>query len=81
MDWLEPTFYLSSALGPEPARRVRELVGDDPRFFLPQLEVPSAIPASADDHNYSDNRILTDALAAGQRVRYWDILRRVRVGR
>jgi len=81
VDWLEPTFYVSSALGPEPARRVRELIGDDARFFPPQLETSSAAPAAADDHNYSDNRTLTEALAAGQRGAYWDILRRARVGR
>jgi radical SAM superfamily enzyme YgiQ (UPF0313 family) len=75
IDLLQPTFYISSALGTEPARLVRDLIGDDPRFFPPALEGPSA---DSDDHNYGDNQLLARAIADGQRGAYWHILRRLR---
>ena len=79
VDLLKPTFYISSALGHHPARMVRDLIGDDPRFFPPEEE--SAVAGSADphgDHNYNANEQLVDAIAAGERGAYWDILRRLR---
>ncbi|MCL4195700.1 MAG: radical SAM protein, partial [Thermoguttaceae bacterium] len=76
VDLLRPTFYISPHLGSRPARLVCELIGNDPRFFPPAEENESAgEPAS--DHNYNDNRRLTDAIAAGARGAYWDILRRL----
>jgi radical SAM superfamily enzyme YgiQ (UPF0313 family) len=73
IDLLQPTFYISSALGNRPAEFVRELIGDDPRFFPPSLPRQAQ---SSHDHNYNDNQPLADAIAAGQRGAYWDILRR-----
>ncbi len=73
---LRPTFFVSPHLGPRPARLIRELIGNDPRFFPPAEENENAgEPAS--DHNYNDNRRLTDAIAAGARGAYWDILRQL----
>jgi radical SAM superfamily enzyme YgiQ (UPF0313 family) len=77
VDLLQPTFYLSSALGERPARLVRELIGDDPRFFPPEDETP-ATPTAPADHNYNTNLPLAEAIAAGERGAYWDILRRLR---
>jgi radical SAM superfamily enzyme YgiQ (UPF0313 family) len=74
VDLLKPTFYLAAALGDEPAQLVRDQIGDDPRFFPPLVE---SGPTAADDHNYNDNQRLVDALAAGARGAYWDILRRL----
>jgi radical SAM superfamily enzyme YgiQ (UPF0313 family) len=83
IDLVRPTFYVSPALGQQPARLVRDLIAGDPRFFAPADEAP---PAGRDagprtDHNYNDNQALVDAIAAGARGAYWDILRRLRTGR
>jgi len=67
---LKPVFYLSPALGSDPAALVRELVGDDERVFLP------GGPDEERDYNYADNERLVRALARGERGAYWDILRR-----
>jgi len=67
---LKPVFYLSPALGSDPAGLVRELVGDDERVFLP------GGPDEERDYNYADNERLVRALARGERGAYWDILRR-----
>ena len=72
IDLVQPTFYISPELGEHPARRVQDLIGGDQRFFEPLDE--SGEPGK--DHNYNDNRPLTDAIAAGARGAYWDILRR-----
>jgi radical SAM superfamily enzyme YgiQ (UPF0313 family) len=83
VDLVQPTFYVSSALGPQPARLVRELIAGDERFFPPQDE-PDAdaagqtTAAASSDHNYSENRALCDAIAAGARGAYWDILRHLK---
>jgi radical SAM superfamily enzyme YgiQ (UPF0313 family) len=80
IDLVRPTFYVSPALGTQPARLVRELIGGDPRFFAPVDEepLPQASAGPSTDHNYNDNRPLVDAIAAGARGAYWDILRKLR---
>jgi tryptophan 2-C-methyltransferase len=88
VDLVRPTFYLSPDLGPRPARRVRELIGGDPRFFEPEAEPeddpageagrPRTADAGSGDHNYNANQALCNAIAAGARGAYWDILRRLR---
>lgn len=75
IDLLQPTFYISPRLGPEPARLVRDLIGGDPRFFEPALECSDG---PSGDHNYNDNTALVDAIADGARGAYWDILRRMK---
>jgi len=77
IDLVQPTFYISPALGPEPARMVRELIAGDTRFFEPALEKTDG---ESTDHNYNDNRPLLDAIAAGARGAYWDILRQLKGG-
>ena len=78
IDLLQPTFYISPALGERPARLVRDLIGDDPRFFPPEEETDAAEPAVAGDHNYNANQALIDAIAGGDRGAYWDILRNLK---
>jgi radical SAM superfamily enzyme YgiQ (UPF0313 family) len=75
VDFVRPTFYISAALGNRPGQLIRDLIGGDPRFFPPQADADAA---GAGDHNYNDNRPLIDAIAAGERGAYWDILRRLR---
>lgn len=77
VDFLQPTFYVSAALGPQPAQLVRDLIGGDPRFFPPQDETALSCPTDAGDHNYNENQTLIDAIAAGARGAYWDILRKL----
>jgi hypothetical protein len=80
IDLVRPTFYVSPALGSQPARLVRELIDGDPRFFAPidESTPPEAAAEPSTDHNYNDNRPLVDAIAAGARGAYWDILRKLR---
>jgi hypothetical protein len=51
---------------------VQELVGGDPRFFLPTDSTQNR------NYNYNDNTVLTRAIENGARGAYWDILRRLR---
>jgi hypothetical protein len=76
MDLARPTFYISPALGERPAALVREQIAGDERFFEP------ADDRGPDDkgYNYNDNTPLVEAIAAGARGAYWDILRKLRTG-
>ncbi len=77
VDLLRPTFYISAALGEQPARLVRDLIAGDQRFFEPEEEKPVTETVSAQgDHNYNANQALSDAIRAGARGAYWDILRK-----
>ena len=78
IDLLQPTFYTSPALGARPAELVRELIGDDPRFFPPEDDCGGGPGTAARDHNYNANQALIDAIAGGARGAYWDILRQLR---
>ena len=74
-DFFQPTFYISSHLGSEPARLVKDLIAGDERFFEPMAEQAEA---DATDHNYNDNTELTEAIRNGARGAYWDILHQFR---
>lgn len=65
----KPVFYLSADLGEDAESYVAGLVGGDRRFFFPTAD------AGTDAYNYSDNDRLVQAIAAGYRGAYWDILR------
>jgi radical SAM superfamily enzyme YgiQ (UPF0313 family) len=81
IDLLQPTFYIPRSLGQRPARLVRDLIAGDPRFFPPEEEDATEEAASGQrDHNYNANQSLVDAIAAGARGAYWDILRKLRNG-
>jgi radical SAM superfamily enzyme YgiQ (UPF0313 family) len=77
IDLFMPTFYISPALGAEPARLIKDLIAGDKRFFEPMAEQPDA---EATDHNYNDNTDLVEAIRQGARGAYWDILRQLRSG-
>ena len=80
VDLLQPTFYISSALGERPAATVRQFIDGDERFFEPLDEMDDAEPdaESVTDHNYNENVLLTDAIRRGARGAYWDILRQLK---
>jgi radical SAM superfamily enzyme YgiQ (UPF0313 family) len=71
VDFFRPTFYVSPTLGSDPAALVKDLIAGDERFFEPTAEQPDA---ETTDHNYNDNTDLVDAIRAGARGVYWDIL-------
>jgi len=68
---LRPIFYVSEHLNEDIWSTVADLVGDDPRFLFADPSHPES------NYNYNDNRVLVDAVAAGHRGAYWDILRRL----
>lgn len=77
---LEPTFYISEALGEHPAELIRDLIAGDRRFFEPAVETLNQATESSDaaNYNYNENLLLTQAILDGARGAYWDILRRMR---
>ena len=77
---LKPTFYISEALGEQPAELVRDLIAGDRRFFEPAVETLNQATDSSDaaNYNYNENLLLTQAIREGARGAYWDILRQLR---
>ena len=69
----EPVFYISPGLGDRPFELARDLIGDDERFFVPS-------GGDEQNYNYNDNQVLQDAIDAGHRGAYWDILRKLKLG-
>jgi radical SAM superfamily enzyme YgiQ (UPF0313 family) len=72
--FLAPIYYLSPAVGMEVFGLVEELVGGDSRFLHASPE------ELAGNYNYNDNTVLVDAIRAGFRGAFWDILRRLQAG-
>lgn len=70
-EFFAPVFYLSSALGPDAPRYLSELIGGDERFFF------GATDEVDQNYNYNENTILVNAIKAGYRGAFWDILRRL----
>ena len=77
VDFFQPTFYISQALGPKPAELVRDLIDGDKRFFEPMPETVEG-GSTLTDHNYNDNTELVEAIKNGARGAYWDILHQIR---
>lgn len=71
-DLLGPSFYLEEALGDDVGPWLEALIAGDPRFFF---LAPAGAGAEAASYNYNDNGPLEQAIAAGARGAYWDILR------
>jgi hypothetical protein len=80
VDFFRPTFYISQALGPRPAKLVRDLIAGDKRFFEPMEEISpeTSTTSQSTDHNYNDNTELVEAIKKGARGAYWDILHTIR---
>lgn len=66
-----PIFYLSSALRENPLQYLADLVAGDERFFFGSAD------AGDKNYNYNDNELLVNAIKAGYRGAFWDILRRL----
>jgi len=77
---LKPTFYISDALGSQPAELVKDLINKDQRFFEPASESEQKAPEKSESasYNYNENLLLTQAIQNGARGAYWDILRKLR---
>jgi radical SAM superfamily enzyme YgiQ (UPF0313 family) len=69
-----PVFYVAPEVGDDIAALIAEVVGGDRRFLCPD---PAAGLA---DYNYTENTTLVDAIRAGHRGAYWDILRCLQEG-
>jgi len=74
VDLFQPSFYISKALGEKPAALIKDIIAGDTRFFEPAEDMSD----TSKDHNYNDNTELVNAIAAGARGAYWDILRKLR---
>jgi len=77
IDLLKPTFYISKALGAQPAELVRYLISGDQRFFEPIVETDRKTTENglSVNYNYNKNLPLIQAIQKGARGAYWDILR------
>jgi radical SAM superfamily enzyme YgiQ (UPF0313 family) len=70
-DLSEPLFFLEPNVAPFCFSLLDDLIGDDPRFLFFD-------PAKPDrNYNYNANQRLVEAIEAGYRGAYWDILRRL----
>jgi radical SAM superfamily enzyme YgiQ (UPF0313 family) len=67
----EPLFYLEPGIASDVFSIVHSLTANDERFFFFDPSRPEK------NYNYNDNQRLVEAIAAGRRGAYWDILRRV----
>ena len=70
-DFHRPIFYFDRRLGDDPGGLVGDVLAGDERFFPPPRI------KDATNYNYNDNTVLEEAIAAGHRGAFWDILRRI----
>jgi len=70
-DFLRPVFYVDGGIGLEIHDYVDTLVSGDTRFLHANPNRREA------NYNYNDNAVLVEAIRAGERGAYWDILRRI----
>jgi radical SAM superfamily enzyme YgiQ (UPF0313 family) len=66
-----PLFFLEPAIAPTCFQLLDDRIGDDSRYFFFDSSRPDK------NYNYNANQRLCDAIAAGYRGAYWDILRRL----
>ncbi|HEX9050413.1 MAG TPA: B12-binding domain-containing radical SAM protein [Anaeromyxobacter sp.] len=71
---LGPSFFVEEALGHDVGAWLSALLAGDPRFLF----LGAAGAGDGASYNYNGNRALDDAIAAGARGAYWDILRGAR---
>ncbi len=71
---LAPVFYVDHRLGDRPADLVCDAIAGDQRFF------PPARACDTTNYNYNNHGVLSQAILAGERGAFWDILRRMAEG-
>jgi len=69
--FFRPVFYVSAGLGRDAPGYLSQLIGGDERFFYASLS------GAERNYNYNDNTVLVNAIKAGYRGAFWDILRRL----
>jgi len=67
---LEPLFFLEPGIAPFISDLLDELIAGDTRFLFFDPSRPDR------NYNYNANQLLVEAIQAGYRGAYWDILRR-----
>ena len=67
---LEPLFFIEPEIAPFISELLDELIGGDTRFLFFDPSRPDR------NYNYNANQFLVEAIQAGYRGAYWDILRR-----
>jgi hypothetical protein len=68
---LEPLFFLEPGIASLAFDLLDRLIGDDRRFFFFDPSRPER------NYNYNANQRLADAIKAGYRGAYWDILQQI----
>jgi radical SAM superfamily enzyme YgiQ (UPF0313 family) len=68
---LEPQYFIEPSLGADIFDLIDRCIGDDERFFFFNPR------DRGKNYNYDSNELLVEAIAAGERGAYWDILRRL----
>jgi radical SAM superfamily enzyme YgiQ (UPF0313 family) len=69
-DLSKPVFFVEPEVAPSVFDLLEDLTKDDNRFLFFDTGRPGI------NYNYNANRVLTEAIRAGYRGAYWDILRR-----
>ncbi|MBN1897294.1 MAG: radical SAM protein [Spirochaetes bacterium] len=69
-NFLKPIFFLSSKIGEKIFPFVEDLTSHDKRFLF-------SYGKNKRDYNYNQNTVLTNAIKAGHRGAFWDILRKL----
>ena len=69
--FLAPIYYLDESVGLDVIGHIDRLIEGDSRFLHASMEQIDA------NYNYNDNSVLVQAIKAGYRGAYWDILRRI----
>jgi radical SAM superfamily enzyme YgiQ (UPF0313 family) len=69
-DMSEPLFFLDPVIANKAFELLDRLIGNDERFFFFDPSRPDR------NYNYNANQRIVDAIRAGYRGAYWDILRR-----
>ena len=72
--FLSPIYYLSESVGLDVISHIDRLIAGDSRFLHASMEQIDA------NYNYNDNSVLVQAIKAGYRGAFWDILRKVHEG-
>ena len=70
-DLVKPVFFLEPDIAPFIFGLLEELTRGDSRFLFFDPTRPEK------NYNYNANQVLVDAIRAGHRGAYWDILRQV----